>query len=833
MKRYLRYAVFCCAILLFAVPSSSQRLPKGKLNTNRERQFDILHYKAEITLDLPSKQVAGTATIRLSPFRALSTIALDAIRLNVKRVTAPDLGATALSFSTRDQKLVIELPKTLEPEEETVLVVEYDCQPKSGMYIGPDPQNSELYYVSTYGEGGKHANWLPIYSDVNDRFSSEMLVTVADPYVAISNGNLVEETPRADGATTYHWLQEEPHPNYLIAVYVGDFEKGELPNAFGEIPLSFWVPRGSLEQGSYTFRNTTRMVEFFSNRFDYRYPWVKYDQVVIPDFAAGAMEHTGITGHQASILRNPGSPLEFAPVLDHYASEWTAESIISHELAHHWFGNAITCRNLSYLWLNESFGSYLMMLWDEELLGKDQLLFDVHFARERYFDYVNKTHIIRPLEYHYFDDTNTIYNIEHTYLKGAAVLHTLRSALGDRQFFGALSHYLHKHEQSNTESGELKVALEDATGRNLDWFFDDWVYGGGHPIFEVSYRFKDAKKLLSLSVRQVQPVVESQDLFTLPVRITIHTPSKVVAEPIWVKEESETFFFALEEAPLFVSFDGVGDLVAEIRFPKKRDELLAQARLDSLAGRIRALRALAAEHPTDPETLEVFSEIIGGDDFWALQAESARLLGSIRTAGAEKLVARALQLEDYRIRKAAVLGLSEFGTSWAEEKLKETAADDPQNDVAAAALVALAKARPEMAADFFKEQMSRTSWDDEILQACLKAFGILGAPELATTVRTYTTPSYNMRVRGEALSAWAKCAPEDQELHRNLIGLTESPVYALQQQAISMLGELQVNEAQSALRALVEDNADANLVVAAKAALHELQLADEWMSQER
>jgi aminopeptidase N len=819
--------------LFFAVPSSSQRLPKGKLNTNRERQFDILHYKAEIALDLPNKQVVGTVTIRLSPFQHLSAISLDAIRLDVKRVTAPDLGPTALSFQSRDQKLGIELPKVLEPNEEIKLVVEYDCQPKSGMYIRPHPQNPELYYVSTYGEGGKHANWLPIYNDVNDRFSSEMLVTVPDPYVAISNGRLVGETPGRDGSKTYHWLQEEAHPNYLIALYIGDFEKGDLPSAFGEIPLSFWVPRGSLEQGSYTFRNTTRMVEFFSNRFDYRYPWVKYDQVVIPDFAAGAMEHTGITGHQASILRDPGSPVDFAPVLDHYASEWTAESIISHELAHHWFGNLITCRNLSYLWLNESFASYLMMLWDEELLGKEQLLFDVHLARESYLDYVNRAHIIRPLEYHYFDDTNTIYNFEHTYFKGAAVLHMLRSALGDPQFFGALSHYLHKHEQSNTESGELKIALEEATGRNLDWFFEDWVYGGGHPVFEVSYRFRNVKELLSLSVRQVQPVVESQDLFTLPLRITIHTPSKILNETIWVKEESETFFFEIEEAPLFVSFDGAGDLVADIRFPKKRDDLLAQARLDSLAGRIRALRALAADHPTDSKTLAIFNEVIGSNDFWALQAEAARLLGSLRTDGAEKLAARALQSQDYRVRKAAVLGLTEFGTPGAVDMLKEIVGSDPQSDVVAAALVALAKADAGTPLAFFTDQMARSSWDNEIVQACLTALGVLGRPELASTIRPYTAPSYNMRVRGSALTAWAKCMPEDQELHRTLIDLTESPVYALQQQAISMLGQIQVSQAQSALRSLVEENADANLVVAAKAALREIQLADEWLVRKK
>jgi HEAT repeat protein len=319
----------------------------------------------------------------------------------------------------------------------------------------------------------------------------------------------------------------------------------------------------------------------------------------------------------------------------------------------------------------------------------------------------------------------------------------------------------------------------------------------------------------------------------LPVRVTIHTASRVWSERIWVKEAAETFFFAVEEEPLFVSFDGGGDLVAEIRFSKKRDELLAQARSDALVGRIRALRALAADHPTDSETLAVFDEVIGSSDFWALQAESARLLGSLRTAGAEELASRALQLEDYRIRKAAVLGLSRFGTTEAVDKLKEIVRNDPQSDVVAAALVALAKADAGTPPAFFTDQMARSSWDNEIVQACLTALGVLGRPELASTIRPYTAPSYNMRVRGSALTAWAKCMPEDQELHRTLIRLTESPVYALQQQAISMLGQLQVSEAQSALRLLVEENADANLVVAARGALREIQLADEWLVREK
>jgi len=482
----------------------------------------------------------------------------------------------------------------------------------------------------------------------------------------------------------------------------------------------------------------------------------------------------------------------------------------------------LTCRNLSYLWLNESFASYLMMLWDEESVGRDQLLFDVQMAKQHYINFVHARHTIRGLEHHNFDDANTIYNTEHTYLKGAVVLHMLRAILGDEAYFRALSHYLHKHEFSNVVSEDLKIAVEEATGENLDWFFAQWITNGGHPEFEVSYRYLADRKLIDLSVRQVQPLVKGQGIFKLPVKITIGTATKRWQEKVWINNESENFLFPCAEKPVMVSFDGEGDLVAEISFPKSLDELIYQTKNTPVPGRIWSIRELASGYPTNPRTVLAFSELISSNDFWGIRAEAVLQLGTIRTAAAEQALAPALKASDYRIRKAAVLALPKFGTATAEQKLKVLIKTDVHNDVVATAILALARANPETEAELIKQQLARKSWMDEIVIACLRAFGEMKNPSLVTTIKKYAGDGYNQNVRDAALNAWASCAPNDKELHQTLIDLIPSQIYLLQQSALNMIGRLQVSAAKATLQEVLTQNADANFTVAARNALEEI-----------
>ncbi|MCB1035793.1 MAG: hypothetical protein KDD47_18370, partial [Acidobacteria bacterium] len=501
----------------------------------------------------------------------------------VRRV---EVDGAAVEAEVGSHRLCAPLGEPRGPGEKTVVEVAYGAHPKAGMYFQPDRAQEGLFFVTTYGEGGLHANWLPLYNAPNDKFTSEMIVTVPAPYTVVSNGRLVETVEGKKGARTFHWSQERPHPDYLMVLYVGDFERGELPSAFGEIPVAYWVPRGRLEEGAYAFRNTTRMIETFSERLGVRYPWAKYDQVAIPDYAIGAMEHTGVTGHDASVLRLPGqAPEEFSnPDFFDYHTEWSAEATISHELAHHWFGDDLTCAYLGVIWLNESFASYLMKLWAESDLGPEQLALDMDHARRKYLEFVEEEHLIRPLEYRYFDSPNDIYNQPHTYFKGAAVLHMLRGVLGDEAFFASLKHYLEKHELGNVETQDLEAAIREASGRNVDWFFADWIRGGGHPQFEVESLYLEGRKLLRLTVKQVQSRVKGQGLFKLPVRVRIDTSAGSRQEILWVEKEEESFLLAVDEAPSMVSFDGEGWLVAEVAFDKGLEELLYQAEHDAVAG---------------------------------------------------------------------------------------------------------------------------------------------------------------------------------------------------------------------------------------------------------
>jgi aminopeptidase N len=588
--------------------------------------------------------------------------------------------------------------------------------------------------------------------------------------------------------------------------------------------VGYWVPKGRLEEGAYVFRNTTKMVEFFSRRFNYRYPWSKYDQIAIPDYGPGAMENTSITGHKASVLRKDDAPENFgSPDFYGYYSVWTSENLISHELAHNWFGNNITCRNINYLWLNESFATYCHLLWDEESLGKETFDFDRQKALDAYLHYVKENHIIRPLEYAYYDTVSDMYTSQLTYIKGAIVLHMLRNILGDEEFFHALSYFLHKHEFANVISSDFKIAIEEAVGKNLDWFFDDWVYGGGYPIFEVSSRFLKGRRLLDFSVSQVQPIIKGQDLFTLPVEVTIVTSKGEKKETVWVKDKSSRFLFHCDEEPLMVSFDSSGALVAEVRFDKSLGDLIYQVFNDEIPGRIRAMRAIARRYPLQPKTVQTFSDILSGEYFWGLKAEATLLLGKVRTPEAGLVLLQALKSPDYRIRKAVVLALRNFRKGFAKKTLKNVILKDKHSDVVGTAIVSLALTDPSESIELIRGQLNRPAWYREIDLACLHAFAIMGDDRLVSEIQKFATNENHDNLQIAALAAWKSCAPDDENLHKALLNHAEYGKYSVKWYAIELLSNLLVEEAIPILEKISSESGDNDLRVRAEGAMFEIK----------
>ena len=809
------FVLFCNSLFLIAF---AQVLPSGAHHPVRERSYDIEHYRAEMDINFNQQSFTGTATLTIKPLYTISDFELDAIHLDVSSVSD---GKNSLKFESSDTKLHITLPRQASPGQQLTITIKYACHPKGGMYFQPDPDHDGHYYMSTWGEGGLHANWLPIYNDTNDKFTTEMIVTTPSVYTVVSNGKLLDKKETGD-RTTFHWRQEKPHSNYLISIYAAILERGEL-GSYDGVPIGYWVTKGRSAEADVVFKDTVKMMEFYTKMLDYPYPWEKYDQLTMPGYAPGAMEHTGITGHDWCVLRGENGPIEFFPTHEEITSDWTIDSIVSHELVHHWFGNNTTCRSLGYIWLNESFATYMALLWKETARGKDYQLYYVHIARSHYLDYFRATRNIRPLEYHYYDNRDEIFDIPITYLKGASIMHMLRMNIGDEAFFASLRHFMHKHDYANVESNDFKVAIQEASGKNTSVFFDQWISGGGHPQFDVSYTYHAGRKLLDLSVAQVQPIVEGQGLFDVPVDITIVTPSKTWSERLRVHEAAHSFLIPCADAPTMVSFDGEGSLVAEINFPKGLAELVYQAHHDAVPGRIWAIKQMVAQYPYEKDTVKALNSIIAGDAFWGVKAEAAQTLGAIRSQAAKDVIALALTQTDYHIRKGAVLALPGFDAAYAAKTLKEVIKGDKHSSVVSTAIVALSKVGSGVDAAYFEKLLERPSWNNEIIGATLQAIGALGYTEMTAKVKSYLTPRYHYLVRLNALLAWTGLAPDDPELAKTLIELTRSPVLALQGTAIATIAALDLQEGVPAIEAVVKSSADSNMVSAAEAALAQLE----------
>ncbi|MBI2620136.1 MAG: HEAT repeat domain-containing protein, partial [Ignavibacteriales bacterium] len=651
-------------------------------------------------------------------------------------------------------------------------------------------------------------------------------------HTALSNGRLLSTRENRDSTRTFHWSQALPHSNYLIALFVGEYTAAPLRSAFGTIPLTAWVYAGQEDQARFVFERTPDMVEFFSNKFRFRYPWEKYDQVAAYDYAIGAMENTSITGHNDRILRNPGQTDEFAPSFDSYNSNWTAESLIAHELAHHWFGNNTTCRSLANIWINESFASYLMMLWDEHRLGSEYLQSQTWRALRSYLQYVTDSHIIRPLEYRYFDSRDEIYNEETTYLKGALVLHMLRWILGDDHFFAALGSFQNHYQLSNVESTDLLRSIEEATGQNVQFFFEQWIWGGGHPVLDVTYSYLPRRRRIEVTVEQVQPMVEGQGLFDLPVEIRLDVKGKTRREIVWVGNQTDRFFFDSDDAPDMVSVDGRGWLVVDLRFKKRLSELVYQVKNDDLSGRLWALNQIVAQFASDPAATAAVRWVLESDAHWSLRAEAALQLRSIHSSEAEDLLLAQLSSNDYHVRKAAVIALGSRYTDKARAALRKVLETDSVDDVAAAALVALAKIDGSLSLEFFKNQLQITSWYNTRENAVLKAIEVLAsdhqvpsATRFVPLARSYTSLQHHYALRLQALNTWAACAPTDPQLLERLILSARTDILPVRTAALELLGKLRDEQALTSLQEVAFKNGDPDIRKAARDTIEKIRRA--------
>jgi aminopeptidase N len=633
------------AILLLAATLSAQTqtidFSKKPLQSERSRSYDAIHYRIKLAIDIEAKSFAGETTVVFSALTdGLTTCVLDAEEYTVSSVLS-DYGAP-LRFEQSDKELKVTLARPYRFGEITAITCFYKgSRPKKGLQFPEEtPDNPRLVYSDSFPDNVHH--WFPCFDYPNDKATNETIVTVKSGYKVAANGRLdsvVED--KAAGTVIYHYSQELPHSTYLMFfaaapyVVVQDFYKS--------LPVNYWVYPQDEAKARPTYGKTPEMIEFFNKTFGYDYPWQKYDQISVP--SGGGAESTSATAMTQRIM--VGAPDE---------AEFTAIGIVSHELAHQWWGDLITLRSWAHTWLNESFGTYSDYLYFRHAKGDDEGAVNLLGKLNSYLREA-KTRYIRPIVSDRYDKPGDMFD-SHTYPKGALVLHMLRTMVGDEVFFATLSHYLHHNAFQPADTADFIRSVKTVTGQNFDWFFDQWLFKPGHPVFDVKSEWDAAAKVLRLKVAQVQDFSRGIPVFRVPVAIKVVTAKGPAVHKVWIREREETFEFPAETKPLLVRFDEGNTLIKEVAFPKDLDELVYQLKNDDVIGR-QAAAAEMLRFKAEPRALAALEAAAGGDPFWSVRRGAVEALAAVESPRVPAVLRKAAGDARPVVRAAAVLALGE------------------------------------------------------------------------------------------------------------------------------------------------------------------------------
>lgn len=493
--------------------------------SSHTRIIDILHTELHLSFDWEEENVLGTAIIRFTPyFYPTQTVVLDAKDFDFHSVGLNETGQE-LSYEYDGAEIVIQLDKMRYTGDEVSIKIEYIAHPSrtggsaaitgdNGLFfVNPDGSENKPQQIWTQGETEHNSKWFPTVDKPNERMTTDIYLTVENRFATLSNGSLLKSEATGNGKRIDHWRMNQPHAPYLVMIAVGEFVKVE--DQWKDIPLAYYVEPEYEADATYIYDNTPEMLTYFSELLGIKYPWERYDQIVVRDYVSGAMENT------TAVLFG-----EFVQRKKRDLIDDNNDRIVAHEMIHHWFGDLVTLESWSNLTLNEGFANYSEHLWRDHQYGKYEG--QAQLFEEKYgYLYSSQTSGVHPLIHFGYRDKEDMFDA-HSYNKGGLVLHMLRHELGDKAFFAGLKYYLERNAYSSVEIHDLRLAMEHVTGRDLNWFFNQWFLGAGHPELDIEYTYDSTDQKIEVLVKQTQDPKMSVPIFQLPATFDVYVPGDTV-----------------------------------------------------------------------------------------------------------------------------------------------------------------------------------------------------------------------------------------------------------------------------------------------------------------
>jgi aminopeptidase N len=544
-----------------------------------------------------------------------------------------------------------------------------------GLYfINPKGEDKDKpTQIWTQGETEATSVWCPTIDKPNQKTTDEIYMTVPAKYVTLSNGKLVSQKKNADGTRTDYWKMDLPHAPYLFFMGVGDY--AIIKDSWKGKEVSYYVEKEYAPVARKIFGLTPEMIAFYSKITGVDFPWFKYSQITGRDYVSGAMENTTATLHSEAAQQDARQLTD--------GNGW--ESVIAHELFHQWFGDYVTTESWSNITLNESFADYSETLWDEYKYGKDAG--DAHIFDNRQSYLASPANAKKDLVRFYYSDKEDVFD-QVSYPKGGAILHMLRNYVGDSAFFKALNLYLTTNKFKSAEAQNLRLAFEEVTGRDLNWYFNQWYYGSGHPSLDINYSYDEATKKEMVIVNQTQ---SGDKVFKLPVAVDVYNGTNKVRNHVWVKNKVDTFYFDAPQKPDLVNFDGDKILLAVKKENKTLDEYIFQYKYAGNFVDRREAIDFASKNQTDPKAVDLLKTALK-DPYDGLRSFAISKLDlkkeNVKQAVELVLVDLAKNDPERPVKAAAIGKIGQFKNP-AYESLFKAAVNDSSYSVSGNALEAL------------------------------------------------------------------------------------------------------------------------------------------------
>ncbi|MBD1212102.1 MAG: M1 family aminopeptidase [Dolichospermum sp.] len=787
-------------------------LPGAKPHYNPDRPGQVEHIFLDLSLDIPNQRCYGTCSIRLLPIRnGIDRLTLDAVNLQIKSVQVDEVEQ---NFEYDGEKLCIYLSQPTKIGSRLIIAINYCAEkPQRGIYfIQPDKHYPDKpTQVWTQGEDEDSRYWFPCFDYPGQLSTSEIRVCVPKPLVAISNGELID-TVEEGKYNSYHWSQQQIHPTYLMTLAVGDF--AEIRDEWHHKPVTYYVEKGRVADARRSMGKTPQMIEFLSEKYGYPYPFPKYAQVCVDDFIFGGMENTSTT------LLTDRCLLDERAILDNR----NTETLVVHELAHQWFGDLVVIKHWSHAWIKEGMASYSEVMWTEQEYGPQEAAYYRLSEARSYFN-EDSSRYRRPMVTHVYREAIELYD-RHIYEKGSCVYHMIRAELGDELFWPAIQTFVQDNAHRTVETIDLLRAIEKATGRNLAFLFDQYVFRGGHPDFKLAYSWDSDANLAKVTVTQTQAKAESKDLFNLkiPIGFGYKENPQLTTFTVRVHDKEQSFYFPLTEKPDFISFDVGNNYLKTVTLEYPISELKAQLEFDPHPiSRIYAAEALAKKGGL--EATQALSSALKNDPFWGVRVEAAKQLAEIQLDQAFDGLVLGLNDPSPFVRRAVISALSQIKTHNSYKAVKgfvqngddsyyvEAAACRTVGAIAAAHLED--KPHEDKVIKLLKSVLEeRAGWNEVVRSGAIAGLAEFKASEAALNlILEYTKIGVPQPLRLSAIRAVGKISTGQTpaNIERILDRLSEiarETFFLTQVAVLTALGQMETPKAIGILQSLANQTAD-------------------------